>query len=219
MFINRLTPAEEAALYSDAEEISKIFNRLTSDWWLSHGSLYGAYCCKGRLPWDDDLDIAFPRSKLDALLEVLRFSGWKWYRINSFVLKVWRPEAALYKTSWPWSWPFIDVALYDEFPLRKTIVVEHCQNTKFALFNVKDLIPTQLTDFGALKMPIPAYPEKYLDEIYPPWRERARSNGWDHRNERANKDPAVWLPNEKIKEIFPSFQVPEKPKANEAKPA
>jgi lipopolysaccharide cholinephosphotransferase len=53
-------------------EVDKICRRHRIDYWLQAGTLIGAVCWKGFIPWDDDLDIAVMRKDYKRLVEALK---------------------------------------------------------------------------------------------------------------------------------------------------
>ena len=51
-------------------EIDKICQKHGIQYWIDFGTLLGAVRHKGFIPWDDDLDIAFPSAELKRFIEI-----------------------------------------------------------------------------------------------------------------------------------------------------
>ncbi len=52
--------------------VDKVFRKHGIRYWLDWGTLLGAVRHKGFIPWDDDIDLAIPRSDYEKALEVLK---------------------------------------------------------------------------------------------------------------------------------------------------
>ena len=206
MFTQRMTEAETAALYRTAADVAELLDALGLTWWLSHGSLYGSWCFRGVIPWDDDLDVAAPLDRAGDIEHHARLGGWRFLRVHPFLAKLWRHDDALHRTRHPWTWPFVDLALYERCP-QGTVRVEHCHCTRFETFQEHELLPTRPHPFGGLTLPIPARPELFLDGLYKDWRTRSLSNSWNHRLERRYPEPAVWVSNAELAARFPMYNV------------
>lgn len=50
-------------------ELEKICNRHGLRFYIDGGTLLGAYCYEGFIPWDDDIDIKMPRNDYEQLLQ------------------------------------------------------------------------------------------------------------------------------------------------------
>lgn len=187
MFVQRMTADETAVLYNTAKVFVELCNQLQITCWLSHGSLLGAWRHQAVIPWDDDLDIAFPREFVAVLESVAFKRGWCFQRMGPFLAKVWNPSHALHKTSYSWTWPFVDVTLYDYY--KNKVIIEYNHHNNFCAFDAVNILPIKLYEFGPSKMPIPAKPNVLLDCIYPNWDKRPTSSNWCHRLEKQYEEP------------------------------
>lgn len=190
-------------MYRTAAAAGELLDALGFPWWMSHGTLYGSWCFHGILPWDDYIDFGFPRAHVSALEEAVKFTEWRFYRHNPFMAKIWKPREAAHATRHPWTWPFVDLALYDLFPGSRQVLVEYGLGTKYALFGVDEMLPTARYRYGDLSLPVPRMPEVFLDRIYPPWRTEARSADWCHRTEGWYAEPPVWASNRDVADSYP----------------
>jgi hypothetical protein len=205
MFVKRMTAKEDELLYSTAKETADFFGSLKIKWWLSHGTLLGAWRHQGIIPWDDDLDFAFPRSLVDVLEDKVKEKGWKFKRIGPFLAKIWNPAVAKYGSDAAWTWPNVDVTLYDFY--KNTIIVEYDGHRKFQAFSDKDIVPVKLHPFGPLELPIPNQPEVMLNLIYPNWRTMPTSSQYSHRFEMRYIEQAEQLKINQLKNRFNFFNV------------
>lgn len=206
MFKNRLNEEEATSLYGCAKKVSDLFSSLGVNWWLSHGTLLGAWRHKGHIPWDDDLDISFPRDHIDKLESLTKKEGWGFRRLGPFIAKIWNEKDALYKTKYNWTWPFCDVALYDVFALN-TIIIEYGYHTKFHTFRKENVLPVQQCEFGPLKMPIPKNTPEILRILYPKWDCVSTSSQYCHRKENSYEEKAETMKIELLKNKFKMFNL------------
>ena len=204
---------DRAALYATAADGAELLDSLAHPWWLSHGTLLGAWRHHGVIPWDDDLDFAFPRARLRDLKSAAKEAGWQFLRFGPFSAKIWKPDAALYQTRKPWSWPFIDIAFYDEFESR--IIIEHMYHTSFKTFHRDELLPTRTSPFGPLNLPIPKSPEVILNQLYPCWYTRPASGSFCHRLEARYAEPPARASVAYLSKHFELFNIPESSQAGE----
>jgi hypothetical protein len=208
MFVKRLNESEERALYETAAAGAALLDEIGLPWWLSNGTLLGSWRHHGIIPWDDDLDIAFPREHVDILKQAALDRGWGYARLAPFLAKIWDPKVAVHHPKVSWTWPFIDIALYDEVPMYKLIVVEYGYHQHYKAFSVSDILPTQPYHFGPRMLPIPHKPELMLDTLYSSWKTQPLSGYHCHRQERAYAEPPVRASIAKLAEQFTFFNVP-----------
>jgi hypothetical protein len=206
MFVERMSPMEKQALYTAAKEGAELIQSIGKPWWLSHGTLLGAWRHHGTIPWDDDLDIAFPRNDIDELEQAAIAKGWQFARLAPFLAKIWKPEHAMYHTEKQWTWPFVDLALYDEG--YEKIIIEFYYHSKFIAILRDDVLPIQLCEFGPLRMPVPKSPEAILNNLYPCWHARPASAGFCHRTESMYPEPQERTNIEVLMTRFPMYNIP-----------
>ena len=92
MFVQRCNEYELQKLYETAQEASEIIKKTNQNYWLSHGSLLGAIRHNSVVPWDDDLDIAYPRECLESLIKIVNENDWKFTRLGPFHAKIWNEK-------------------------------------------------------------------------------------------------------------------------------
>lgn len=207
MFVRRLTEAEEKAIYDTAAETAVMFNELGFPWWLSHNSMYSSWIFHGVQPWEDDLDIAVPRERIADIEAYVTSRGWGFRRMHSFAAKIWNPERAMHRNRYGWTWPFVDLALYDEVVTRNSILIEHDYCKQFSLLHKDDVMPTRFNHFGDLMLPLPANPEAYLDIVFPKWRTEVMSAFYCHRTERAYSEPVQYLSPKELSKEYKLYNV------------
>ena len=206
MFVQRLNDREKTALYETASRAAAFLDSLGQPWWLSHGSLLGAWRHHGLIPWDDDLDLAFPRDPVAELEAAAVARGWQFTRLGPFLAKVWDPRAAIHRPEHPWTWPFFDVALYDVW--RDRVIIEFGNHARFHSFAKNDVLPTRAHPFGPLSLPVLHRPEVLLRVLYPEWDVRPTSSVFSHRRERVYAEPAEQAAVADLAWRFPLFNVP-----------
>lgn len=205
MFVERMSRCETEALYQVADSAGQLLDSIGFPWWLSHGSLLGAWRHHGIIPWDDDLDMAFPRAHTDTLQRAAQDSGWKYTRLAPFLAKIWHPNLTLYSTGQAWGWPYIDVTLYDEAYQR--IIIEYGYHSKFVAFDCNLITPTHLCTFGPLQLPVPRSPVPILNTIYPNWSRKPTSAAYCHRQECFYSEPSETKGIQKLSLEFPMHNI------------
>ncbi len=158
--------------------------------------------------------MAFPRAKIHELEAAAEAQGWQYLRLGPFNAKIWKPESALYKTRKAWTWPFVDIAFYDEFESK--IIIEHLYHSSFKAFLRDDLLPTRSYPFGELHLPIPKLPEIVLNQLYPCWSTRPASGSFCHRLEGRYPEPPARASIAYLSKQFELFNIPEFTQPGEA---
>jgi len=110
--------AERKTMTAILSHITDELDAANISYWLTYGTLIGAYRHHDVVPWDDDLDIRIRRSDLPRLeaLHKRRLSDeygiqyhWKYLKLHPL-----RELHGTYLTRYGWRFPFVDVWLSDE---------------------------------------------------------------------------------------------------------
>ena len=59
----------QAALLGIAEELKRVCEDHQLRYYIDGGTLLGAFCYGGFIPWDDDIDVKMPRPDYDRLVD------------------------------------------------------------------------------------------------------------------------------------------------------
>ena len=214
MFIKRMNDAEEKALYDAAAEFSSVMDNFDYQWWMTHHTLLNSFYFRGLAPWYDNIEFAVPRDNLPDITAKLNEKGWEVKRMNPFTAKIWNTKMALHRPRFGWTWPFIDLMLYDDVPNRGVMVIEHAHCSKFTPVKRDELVETHPYYFGPLMLPIVKRAETLLDVFYPKWRIELQSSYYCHRTERMYSEAIEYEHPRELAKRFTMYNIQEEQAAS-----
>jgi hypothetical protein len=214
MFIKRMNDAEEKALYDAAGEVASIFRSVEYQWWMSHQTLLNSFYFRGLAPWHDCVEFAFPRESITEIESMFVANGWEFKRMSPFNAKVWNPKMALHRPRFGWSWPFIDLMLYDDVSNRGIIMMEHGHCAHFTPFKRDELVDTHPYYFGPLMLPMVKRAETFMDVVFPKWRTELASAYYCHRIERLYPEPVQYEHPQELAKRFTMYNLQEQQQAS-----
>ncbi|XP_071104261.1 uncharacterized protein [Haliotis cracherodii] len=177
LFFERISHDERAQFRSLMRVFDdKVAPKIT--YFLYAGALLGSYSHHGMIPWDDDMDIIVRYTDRGVLLNALKSlapefgyntedeSSWKLYYANS-------TNAG----TKPWSWPFLDIFFYYEYP---TYIQDARESYK--KFIRSDVFPLTTRPFMGMMLPAPRKTREFLRVTYDI--DLCTSNSYDHKREK-----------------------------------
>ncbi len=145
------------ALYQLMFDVHNLMEFLKIPYWVDGGTLLGAVRHKGLIPWDDDLDIQINENDYEIFINkavpVLLNLG---YEVVGSKIITSNSLFVTYENENP---PSCDIFIAKEKSGRLDIGWTHA-------FNVNEVFPLKLYEFGAFQVYGPANPYPYLFNLY-----------------------------------------------------
>ena len=154
--------------------VTKMFDKYDVTYWMDGGTLLGALRHQDVIPWDDDADLAMPKSSIRNFLTIKNvllnfgyeisefFGGYKIFPAGGQQLVEFRDN-----TEFKYKFPFIDI-----FIVATSDNVVHYDNDDArdmwpdAYHNIADLYPLTRYKFANFTMWGPQNPAPYLSRLY-----------------------------------------------------
>lgn len=181
-------------------ELMMISLHLRDQWFLNAGSLLGSLQHHDFIPWDDDADLLLHIRHRPAVQAALRRSSsiYGFYSQelrDKLYFKPVNESVSLGPTAigskllpnYPWAWPFIDIAYYEE--IGPNLAQEYHNPSR--KFNLSDLYPLTYRPFGKHWYPAPKRPISYLKSYYRISKQTCMSHTWSHAKEKPTKRKVV----------------------------
>jgi len=180
-FRSRWTDSSLATALQLVEITDRVFRAADLPYMAYAGTLLGVERHGGVIPWDDDIDLCIEGRDLPKLLDLTE----RFARCGVRLL-----EAGLcYKLCWadrrninrkvPWSWPFIDIFVWDKIGSR--LVIRHSRDH----YPLKSVFPLRSAPFHHLSLPVPQDSKAFLSAWFgADFMKTAVSSTCFHRKER-----------------------------------
>lgn len=169
---------------------------LDGQWFLHAGALLGSLQHHDFIPWDEDADFMLNikyRPLVQASLKKLgpKLRTHAIIAMDKLFFAPFDPDEKLtpesigshYETGYPWAWPFIDVAYYEEYQPDKYREF----NKSIHKFNIHEIFPLQYRPLGKEWFPVPKRPLIYLKNYYGTKQQICKSHSWSHSSEKSIK--------------------------------
>lgn len=175
----RMDMATATDLYRCTAKTILVLQNAKIPFWAAAGTLLGAVRHEGIIPWDDDIDLAFPQEWISTLLsleEELDRHGLAIYTQGAY-FKIFEKDGALIarpsseegEEYYPWRHPFVDL-----FPYRYLDTLDRWVHAALRLqvgFPDDYFLPEEVerlswAPFGPFYLPVPTKAENILDRLY-----------------------------------------------------
>lgn len=172
-------------LYQMLKDTTELFDTNNIKYWISGGTLLGAYRHNGLIPWDDDADLEINMSDKNNVLNLqnkFKSLGYKLTTVDyGFKISLLKNKNIKNKS---WSFPFIDIFLTDNVNGTFVFVNKNTQQDfKKCNFLFSELNPLHKYTFGELQLYGSNNPERYLDSCYGPDWKTHYSRNYNHEFE------------------------------------
>lgn len=160
---NKVSQATVNKIYPLFKYVVKTFEKNKLDYWATGGTLLGTIRSKGMIQWDDDIDVAIQKKDI-PLLESLK------EQFAKQDLRLYKPSGKYYKVKYAdrkndhlW----IDIFVVDD---NGNYLQGHKAKRQYL---PGEIFPLKRGKYGPISLKIPNQSKKYLDRIFPDWRNTA----------------------------------------------
>jgi phosphorylcholine metabolism protein LicD len=164
------------------EKIDRIFSEAHLSYMAYAGTLLGIARYSGVIPWDDDIDLCLHGTDLPAFLaleDTFRQQGITVSRWDGGWKLFWSDGQPI-RAETPWSWPFVDIFVWDKRGSRMVFRGAEDHYPYACLF------PLKRAQFHHLQLPVPRDMGPMLAAGYGPGYMTTFLSSWyEHRKERA----------------------------------
>ena len=201
-FRKTLSDTDAAILHHLLRRFTEVADKANVTYFMYWGTLIGSYRHHGRVPWDDEIDLAMPASQKQRVIEVFapllptyvinRSANyrWKFHMANSTAIK---------RKGFNWKFPFLDLSFYREN--QTTLWDEDPAFTSENTYPKKVVFPLCRRPFSELMLPAPRDPSTIF-KIMPKDIVQCASPRYNHSMEGFNKD-TLTIPCSKLYDYVP----------------